>query len=288
MGTRATEKRIEADAQRMTQESQVKMAQAQAFAMAQQAAAQQAPQPPTVQVPPHLAGLAGPGIPVMITREMHARLISIGYSPEQIAQMTPQQARELITTTAIPMPPAKKPKKKPGPKADENGAFPIVVKRLGKTDEEWFGQLMPNVIELREHVAYFIESCETGRFNKEGTQPEGVLPEQAAMAVLQAVGIVTQKRYPIPSMIELFFQQRYADFVDVLLPDAPQTYRDDLVVAIVEGVKRLQQMAGEDPSKTGDKSQRPTNGAADDDDDDDSDDADDDDDPEVDPEAELH
>lgn len=240
MGTRATEKRLEADANRMTHDAQLKLAQTQIFAQAQAAAqAAQPVQPPPIQVPAHLAGLG---------------------------------------STPVPPPPAAKKRKKVA-KEQVQEALAEEPKRLGKTDEEWFGALMPEVEILREQVDVFLESIQIGRADPKTGAPQGASPEQAAMGVIQAVAMVTQKRYPIPVMIELFFQQRYADFVDVLIPDAPQLYRDDLVVAIIAQVKHHQDLAGEDTSNTRDHSQGKTNGAANENDGD----ADDDDDDEADP-----
>jgi hypothetical protein len=141
-------------------------------------------------------------------------------------------------------------------------------KRLGKTDTEWFGPIAGNVDELRTGVNEFMISLksEPFRLDKDG-KPVGVSPEQTVFAVLQATQQLMQMNMPIPALVDLLFQHRHADFVDVLIPDAPQTYRDDVVKLLVDALRRM----GNEPVV--DAQAEPANDA--DDDDDDSDDADD-------------
>lgn len=109
-------------------------------------------------------------------------------------------------------------------------------KRLGKTDAEWFGVIMPQVAELRTNANKFIEAlrAQPPKLDKQGN-PLGWDPEAASTIIAQAVGIVVQKQIVIPVMMELLFQDRFADFVDVLLPEpiVTQAYRDDVVQNLI-------------------------------------------------------
>lgn len=101
----------------------------------------------------------------------------------------------------------------------------------GRTDVEWFGVLLPKVIELRGGVDRLIESLSMNPPRMDPANPEapdGVVPEQTAMAVHQAAMFIMEKQIPIPAMTDLLIQGMVPDFCDVLLPDAPQAYRDDV------------------------------------------------------------
>lgn len=155
-------------------------------------------------------------------------------------------------------------------KADE-------TKRLGKTDSEWFGPLLTNVQDLRVNAHKFIESLAKNppRLDKQGN-PVGMNPEQAAQAIIMAVQQVVQHQVVVPVMMELLFQDRYADFIDVLLPDpvVTQPYRDDVVQTVVRAANVASGRAPE--SVVVDSSQGQLQEPDDDDNDDDDDDADDD------------
>jgi hypothetical protein len=94
----------------------------------------------------------------------------------------------------------------------------------GRTDLEWFGPILPNVNELRVEVAKFIAGLE-----QKPPIEDGASPADAATAINIAAGQVLERGIPIPAMIDLLIQGMLADFIDVLLPDAPQAYRDDVV-----------------------------------------------------------
>ena len=112
------------------------------------------------------------------------------------------------------------------------------TKRLGHTDLEWFGPLLVEVLQLREGVNHYIESLKLERIDKQG-DPEGISVDQAAAGVVQAMTIVAQQGVPVPAMVDLLNQQRYADFMDVLLPGAPQTYRDDVVQSVIVKLRQI-------------------------------------------------
>lgn len=129
---------------------------------------------------------------------------------------------------------------KPANDAWTTGPVPPIVESApvkrthGHTDEEWFGPILPKVTELREGVDRCIESLKMSppRLAKNGSV-DGVEPEQAAVAILQATQIVMQQQIPILAIMELLGQGRIADFMDVLLPDAPQPYRDEVAQLVL-------------------------------------------------------
>ena len=142
---------------------------------------------------------------------------------------------------------------------------PKIKKVLGHTDEEWFGPILPQVGQLRAGAAKFVESVKAAQAAGvvEG-KLEGIDSVQAAMAIAQAtVAVVTQK-IPILAMMELLMQERLAEFADVLLPDVPQAYRDDMVQALIKINK------GEDPNEVDDDDDGEGEGDDDDDEGDDT------------------
>jgi hypothetical protein len=110
-----------------------------------------------------------------------------------------------------------------------------VRKHLGRTDEEWFGPILPQVKELRAGVDRFIDSLKQipPRLTKDNLV-DGVEPGQAADMILQAATEVMRQQIPIPVMVDLLGQGRIADFMDTLLPDAPQAYRDEVAQMVMK------------------------------------------------------
>jgi hypothetical protein len=98
------------------------------------------------------------------------------------------------------------------------------AKIKGRTDQEWFGLILPNVKQLRAEVDAFIEGLKESPPAKKGASPD-----EAALAIQMAATEVMNRQIPIPAMIDLLLEHRVADFLDVLLPNAPQEYRDDVV-----------------------------------------------------------
>jgi hypothetical protein len=73
-------------------------------------------------------------------------------------------------------------------------------------------------------------------------QPDGVRPEQAMLGVMTAVQEIAKREVSIAAIIDLFAKGQLAEFIGVLIPDAPQTYRDDLRELIDA---ELRKMAGD-------------------------------------------
>lgn len=114
-----------------------------------------------------------------------------------------------------------------------NAAATAVARKVkGRTDEEWFGPMLPKVIELRGFVDKFLEGLER--------DPPEVLdnaapPSVCAFAIHQAAMFVMEQQIAIPAMVDFLIQGMVPDFIDVLLPDAPQAYRDDVAKILMNG-----------------------------------------------------
>lgn len=101
----------------------------------------------------------------------------------------------------------------------------------GKTEEEWFGPMLDNVIELRGAVDLFIEGLtQTPPIKAE----KSASPEECAMVINQAAMEIAKAQIPILAINVLLMEGMVADFLDVLLPEAPQQYRDDVVQILTQ------------------------------------------------------
>ncbi len=66
---------------------------------------------------------------------------------------------------------------------------------------------------------------------------EGKLtPEKTIDAILQGVEHVVTNNLVIPAFV-LFQQERWADFVDIMLPAAPQGFKDECVRILIEEIE---------------------------------------------------
>lgn len=155
-----------------------------------------------------------------------------------------QQAQQQIAAPApAPVPPPTAAAVFPGqPPVDAkpaNGdAAPAAAagpKRMGRTDEQWFGPILPHVVQLRERVAVFLDAVtsEPMKIDPKTGRPPGFDPDDTANAIGQAVMLVQERQLPVPVMIDLLMQDRIAEFMDVVLPDVPQAYRDDVVQSML-------------------------------------------------------
>lgn len=105
------------------------------------------------------------------------------------------------------------------------------VTRYGKTDEEWFGEAFPHVKSLREAVDEFCKSLqmEPKRVDPKTGEIIGASPEQCVEFLIRAVNYMFAQNVRVPAVTDLFMQDRFAELLDILVPDAPQGYRDDCV-----------------------------------------------------------
>ena len=113
----------------------------------------------------------------------------------------------------------------------------IQLRRHGHTDAEWFGPVLDKIQELREAVNEYFESISSKppRLDKEGNIV-GLSPDGVVEVLETAVNTILAMQLNVPAITELFLEKRYADLMDVLLPDAPQQYRDDCVQLILEAM----------------------------------------------------
>lgn len=150
------------------------------------------------------AGLSGPSIQATATP-------TFGAAP------TPAEVQHLVTGTAVP------------------GVVGKLTK--GKTDEEWFGLALPEVLRLRSGAQLFHNSVTATppQIGKDG-KVRGVEPNDAAIAIIRAADIVTQNKLNFPAFV-LFKREEYANFLDILLPDLPQAYRDAVAQQLMHFMK---------------------------------------------------
>jgi hypothetical protein len=110
--------------------------------------------------------------------------------------------------------------------------FDAKRKIMGFTDEEWFGPMLPDVVKLRQAVDLFI----TGVNEVPPRKPEdSASPDECAFVINQAATEIMRLQIPIMAMTKLLIEGRVADFLDVLLPDSHQKYRDDVVQILMAG-----------------------------------------------------
>jgi len=116
------------------------------------------------------------------------------------------------------------------------------TKRLGRTDMEWFGpQLLGEVLQLREGVKMYLESISATppRLDKKTGEPQGISVQQTSAGIVMAMQMVAQHQVVVPAMVDLLGQQRYADFLDILLPAAPQPFKDDVVSDLTKQLRSI-------------------------------------------------
>lgn len=111
-------------------------------------------------------------------------------------------------------------------------------KRMGHSDEEWFGPAFESVRRLRAGVKHFLDNIgsDDPQIGEDG-EPEGLNPDKAVDAILKGVNYVSVHKIPVKAFDELFKQGMFADFVDICLPEAPQPYKDDCVQILTDEVE---------------------------------------------------
>ncbi len=214
-------------AKQVEAQSQAQVAQAQAQAQAVTAQAQaaitqaqlraQQPQPQIVQAPRPTNGLSGPN-----NGAQNANSYEEWQKRRGGNDVPPEQARETVSQQP-----------KPVPTVMPNAASAAHAKRLGKTDFEWFGPALGEVQGTRAAVAAFFAKMRKVHNSADEPPPieeTDATAENVAKGMVQAAGFVASTQMPVPAITELLFQGRYDDFVVVLLPDATDAYRDDVVL----------------------------------------------------------
>jgi hypothetical protein len=97
---------------------------------------------------------------------------------------------------------------------------------IAATEKELFGDALTAVRHLRSHVAQ-------GKMQ----------PVEVAGRIFQAIQHFTNQGDDMPKVFDLFKDQRFGDFVDVLLPSAPASFRQQVGDAIVAGLQTMGQQA---------------------------------------------
>lgn len=100
----------------------------------------------------------------------------------------------------------------------------------GPNEERVFGAALEPVMRLRK-----------------GVESGAVSPAQAAAVVLQAVdyfGKAAAEGDELPPIFALFQEERFADLIDALIPEARANFRDEASAALYQGVANLKRQAG--------------------------------------------
>lgn len=117
--------------------------------------------------------------------------------------------------------------------------------RHGKTDVEWFGPALPDMLKLRELAAVYLKTLEDDTQDVAVDQlkpdepptivdakraPIGGSPALVADAIMTSAGVIVQRQIKgILAFDYLWGQQMYPALVDVLLPDAPDEFRKNVL-----------------------------------------------------------
>jgi len=104
----------------------------------------------------------------------------------------------------------------------------------GKSDAEWFGAGLNDILQMREHAAFFVESIAMDPIRphpQNPNRPAGLGPDEAAKYVLTAVKFLESQTPPVPVLAfdYLFKQQMYPQLVEALLPDIHPSYRMEML-----------------------------------------------------------
>jgi hypothetical protein len=207
--------KIQTDAALRSQAMQVQ-------AMQAQAARQWSPPPPVANA--NANANAGGGLGGAQPQPSQARPQANGQPQQQ--QQRPQAAQP--QTPQAPKPkhvgpiddqvPEPKQPKRTGP-IDDQTPEPPVVHSTGPSEEEVFGVALESVLRLRRGVA------------------EGKLtPDKTIDAVLQGVEHVVTNNIIVPAFV-LFQQERWADFIDIMLPEASADFKVECVRILMEEVE---------------------------------------------------
>lgn len=126
-----------------------------------------------------------------------------------------------------------------------------VIKRLGHTDQEWFGIAMPEVEKLRTGVDKYLKNIarKSPKLDPKTHQPIGIGPELATEAILKASDKIASLGVDVLAFRALYLEARMDEFLEVLLPDAPYQFRADVAGAVMSTIQAIQaQMDGDDES----------------------------------------
>jgi hypothetical protein len=122
------------------------------------------------------------------------------------------------------------------PKTGQTVAQPKPPTRA-EVDEALFGALLDSVKKLRIGVKVFLENLKKDPpvLDDKGN-PIGLTPDLAIDAILQGVNKSIQYGVKVPAF-DLLKEGRYAELMDLMLPEATQPYRDECVKILSEEVE---------------------------------------------------
>lgn len=116
--------------------------------------------------------------------------------------------------------------------------------RSGKTDAQWFGPALTDVLKLREGVGVYLAAVAASEaalrefpnepitvVDEASGKQLGISPLNAARFLLLAANEIRKKNIPGVEAFTYFYeQQMYHALVGVTLPDAPEEYRNNMLV----------------------------------------------------------
>lgn len=103
-------------------------------------------------------------------------------------------------------------------------------KYFGRTTLEWFTQVaIAEVKAVRDGVTTYIEGLKAGRL-------EGATPDLIVSGIMQASMASAAQGIQIPAFIELLNESKYDEFVQILIPNAPDQYKADVVMMLREKI----------------------------------------------------
>ena len=208
------------DTTRIQAETQLRTQQMYAQAQAQRPQQQWRPPPPVVNAPAG-AGLGGTQAHAQAAPQAAQQAPRPSNTNGQAAAQ-PRAAQPAQPTHVGPIDPYAQPAPTTpvhvGP-IDPYPPPPPPPNSTGPSEEEVFGMALESVLRLRRGVA------------------EGKLtPDKTVDAILQGVEHVVSNNLVIPAFA-LFQQERWADFIDLMLPEAPQDFRIECVRILLEEVE---------------------------------------------------
>jgi len=185
------------------------------------------PSAPARPMPAPSAGLAGssvgPGNGHSNGRNGHPN----GQSSFDTWQQSRQQAEAAQPanrqTVVEPPPPPQPP---PAQNQAASSTVEVIAQPVAKTDQEWFGPLLPEVIQLRRSVDLFFVGL---RKQPPVVQPGSADPGAVAKGIAAALQAVMQHNIPIPALNDLLAPGDFEGFFRVLLPAASPEFHADAI-----------------------------------------------------------
>jgi hypothetical protein len=114
--------------------------------------------------------------------------------------------------------------------------------RNGKSDNDWFGPALRDVLVLRTGAAEYLAAVGSQHVNlgqpsnepvtvltEDGKGSLGASPFRAAKYLVMAAAEIENKHIPVEAFNYFYKQQMYPALVEIILPDVPREYRDDVL-----------------------------------------------------------